>query len=402
MQIWWVHFSRIVAFFVIGVGCGCDSATLLTFETRGADQLRPVAIVIFDTNLEPGNYTARDHTGKHASMQVDQSGTATMLMSRAHPDVVMRWTVSHDPDLSSDVKADETDNQIVFRVQGRSLASYHISAGQMPRIGIREIYRRDGYLHPLWTPNGRIVTDDYPPDHLHHHGIWAAWTRTRFQGQSPDFWNMGAGSGRVEVERIDTVWSGSVHAGLHAMHRYVSLVGEEVTVLHESWQMNVYRTSVAANILDLKLTQTTATDSALLLMEHHYGGVGVRGHRDWAEKDAVEFFTSEGLTRENGNATRARWAHIGGVIEGQYAGISVLSHPMNHEAPQPIRIHPTQPFLNFAPTQSGAFQIRSDEPAIWRYRLIIHDGRFDPKLVEALWNDYANPLTVRIIRASSS
>ena len=58
-----------------------------------------------------------------------------------------------------------------------------------------------------------MVTDDYPPDHFHHHGIWFAWTKTEFEGRHPDFWNVADGTGRVEFVAVDQTWSGSVHAG---------------------------------------------------------------------------------------------------------------------------------------------------------------------------------------------
>ncbi|GIT77905.1 MAG: hypothetical protein Ct9H300mP32_2870 [Verrucomicrobiota bacterium] len=39
------------------------------------------------------------------------------------------------------------------------------------------------------------ITDDYPHNHKHHHGIWFPWTNTIFEGRKPDFWNMGNGTG---------------------------------------------------------------------------------------------------------------------------------------------------------------------------------------------------------------
>ena len=76
--------------------CGGDA--LLTFETTGGDQLRPLAIVTFEADLEKGTYIARDHTGKRADLQVDGDGRATFLMSRALPGATTRWTVRLDQD----------------------------------------------------------------------------------------------------------------------------------------------------------------------------------------------------------------------------------------------------------------------------------------------------------------
>ena len=65
--------------------------------------------------------------------------------------------------------------------------AYQAEPGEFPRANIKEAFRRGGYLHPIHAPNGRVVTDDFPPNHIHHHGVWWAWTKTEFQGRQPDF-----------------------------------------------------------------------------------------------------------------------------------------------------------------------------------------------------------------------
>ena len=381
---------------------GCSEDGLIIFETVGADQLRPVSIVTFDTNLQPGDYVAQDHTGKIVPLQVDLDGTATLMMMRVLPRSVTRWNVHHGGTQEHAVIAHATEDQIHFVSAGKSVANYHITKDNPTNSEIPAIYHRSGYLHPVWTPSDRVLTDDYPPDHRHHHGIWAAWTKTIFQGRNPDFWNMGNGSGRVELQRLDRVWSGSVLAGLHAHHHYIDMSGDSMVVaLDESWKMKVYRTYGDQHIFDLNLTQSLATDSILVLKEHRYGGVGFRGNRAWKTEDGSDFFTSEGRTRDDGHGTRSRWVHIGGHVDDQYAGIAILSHPDNYESPQPVRIHPTEPFFNFAPTQAGPFSITDQQPMVWKYRFITYDGPHDQTLLEALWQDFASPLSVRVIRRLS-
>src|SRR5207249_828452 len=38
-------------------------------------------------------------------------------------------------------------------------------------------FQRGGYIAPVRTPSGKVLTDDYPPNHKHHHGIWFPWTK---------------------------------------------------------------------------------------------------------------------------------------------------------------------------------------------------------------------------------
>lgn len=398
----WFHFQRITALVLLVLGAGCDPAALLIFEVTGADHLRPLAMVTFDTDLEPGGYAAHSQTGENVPLQVDQEGRATLLIQNILPGEVTKWTVHKEAESVHSVTAERGEDQILFRANGREVTAYRFAKGEMPSTNIPEVYRRDGYLHPVRAPSGTGITDDYPPDHIHHHDIWAAWTNTIFQGRTPDFWNMGRATGRVEVASLNRVWNGSVFAGLEARHRYVDMMAEkEVTVLHESWNLRVYGIPVELNMIDLTLIQTAATDSTLLLPVHRYGGVGVRRHRSWVGEEGVEFVTSEGRTRADGHATRARWCHVGGRVAGQQVGIAVLSHPENQEAPQPMRIHPAEPFFNFAPTQASELSITPDAPAVWKYRYVTYDGPHDTAFLDALWEDYPNPLTVQIIRSSS-
>ena len=93
-----------------------------------------------------------------------------------------------------------------MRVGGKPVLRYQADKIP-PRPDITAEFHRGGYLHPLFTPSGVLVTDDYPKDHKHHHGIWTAWTSTEYEGRKPDFWNMGG-----KKARKDHVSTGDVAA----------------------------------------------------------------------------------------------------------------------------------------------------------------------------------------------
>lgn len=267
---------------------------------------------------------------------------------------------------------------------------------------VDSIYERGGYLHPVRTPSGHVVTGDYSPDHPHHHGLWSAWTKTRFRGRTPDFWNMGDGTGGVQTMALDSTWSGPVQAGLTARHRYVDRTGPApVTALYETWTLRVYRVSTGKKhpdyrLFDLAVTQTTASNSPLILPEYRYGGVAVRGPDAWYGSDNARFLTSAGRDRSDGNRSRARWTYFGGTVEGRQAGIAMLGHPTNFRAPQPLRIPPDMPYFTFAPSQLGTWRISPGRPYEAHYRFVTVDGSPDSALLDRLWTDYAHPPTVTV------
>jgi hypothetical protein len=283
------------------------------------------------------------------------------------------------------------DDALRFSIAGRELLAFQGGRGALPQ-GYDERFRRGGYLARLSTPAGLLVTDDLPPKHQHHHGVWCSWTRTVFDGRTPDFWNMGGGTGGVQAVEHSTGWSAGAWAGFTAVNRYHDLtISPPVAVLEERLAV-VMRAPLPEDpvlLVDLTVVHHCLTPQPLILPIYHYGGLGLRGHRGWDGAEAARFLTSEGRTRKDGNATRGRWCHMGGLVDGKPAGIAVLGHPQNLRAPQPLRIHPNEPFLCFAPSQLGDWRIAAGEPLVLRYRLVIADGEPDSAALERRWRDYA-------------
>lgn len=292
-----------------------------------------------------------------------------------------------------EVSAVREGRQVVFRSGTNEMARYQAEPGEFPREGIPSRYRRGGYLHPLYTPSGRLVTDDFPANHTHHHGVWSPWTKTEFEGRHPDFWNMGDGTGRVDFVSVDRVWTDPAAAGFFARHRFMDLIPTPPKVaLDETWEVRAtVRTEPwPAYQLDWVTTQRCATSSPLILPEYHYGGLGLRGNWGWNGASNGFYLASGGETnRVRINAARSRWFWMGGPVEGGIAGIAVLCHPGNFRFPQPMRLHPTEPFFCYAPQQMGSMEIRPGEPYVARYRLVLMDGHPEAVDMEALWTGYA-------------
>jgi hypothetical protein len=347
----------------------------------------------------PGMYALRDAKGQTVPLQVDANGVGWFVLDDLKAGATREYTIEPGkaPPPAGVAATREGDDVRVAR-GGRPIFQYRGGPGVLPEADIKPAFRRGGYLHPVQTPSGTVVTDDYPPDHRHHHGVWFAWTKTEFQGRTPDFWNMGDGKAKVEFESLEDSWSGPVHAGLRARHAYVDLSGAApVVALKESWQARAYAVGQAGrplHLFDLELTQSPAPGAPLVLPEYHYGGLAIRGRREWDGKANASFLTSEGKDRSNGHATRARWCHLSGRTEGGVAGAAVLGHPHNFRAPEPLRIHPDNPFFCFAPSQLGRWEISA--PHVARYRFVVQDGPPDPKELDRLWNDYAEPPQVTL------
>ncbi|MCC5932235.1 MAG: PmoA family protein [Cyclobacteriaceae bacterium] len=383
--------------FIAMLSCGSGKEITGHIDIEISEFNRPLAIISFECPVE-GDIYLEDEAGNTLPVQVDEMGLGRAILSDIKAGVNYRYKVKKSDLTAEKVIIKSKEEHITFTYKSKPIAVYQ-SKGQLPE-GVDSVYFRGGYVHPVYSPSGKIITDDYAWNHLHHHGIWTAYARTVFQGRTPDFWNMGGKKGKVDFKESGSIEEGPVYAVMESLHFYEDLSGEvPVVALNEGWQLKVYavegNSDKSFHVFDLKIDQECATDSTLFLPNYHYGGLGFRGHEAWNGEDSTFFLTSAGRTRSDGHATQSDWCHIGGYIDGQLAGISIFSNPANFRHPQSMRIHPNEPFFCYSPSQEGLWMIKPGEKYEARYRFMVYDGDPDIQLIQAMWQDYATPLKVK-------
>jgi len=291
-----------------------------------------------------------------------------------------------------------------IRHSGLKVLQYRYGIVEPPTADIPNIYARSGYIHPIWTPEGLIVSDDFSPLYPHHRGLWFAWTKSRYKDRTPDFWNLHKGTGAVRHDELEDIWEGPVFAGFRAAHGYIDFsASSQEEVLNELWEVKVHAAAGPEEgffIFDVLSLQNCASDALLELPEYHYGGMAFRGARNWTP-EAMEVLTSEGLDREGGDGSRADWCLISGELDGGKGGLLLMSHPGNFRAPQPLRVHPGMPYFTFAPQSLGDMEIEPGRPYLSRYRVVVFNDEWTLDRIQALWDDYANPPRIKIVKGGN-
>ncbi len=285
------------------------------------------------------------------------------------------------------LKSVQADGDIVVTHDEAPVLRYRGALVPAPP-GRGPLFSRSGYLHPVHAPNGAVVTDDFPDDHPHQRGVFFAWTKTAVAGLEPDFWNLGAGKGRIRstAARLKD-------RGLAATHAWEMHRGEAwEAVMDETWEVSVVpprfndpRAADAAYVFDLTSRQKPRL--RIDLPEYRYGGMAVRGARDWMiDRKRLTVLTSEGKNLATADASRARWIDMSGAIgEGLEAGIALLEHPSNLGAPNMLRVPPDHPYSVFSPPKAGPVTLDAGKEYVFRYRLIAHNGPADPVRLETEW-----------------
>jgi hypothetical protein len=308
------------------------------------------------------------------------------------------------------VTCNDDGKRLRLQVGDRPVLDYHTATVDSPG-GMDLCFRRSGQIHPLFTPAGGVVSDDFPPDHAHQHGVFFAWVNTTFEGRHLDFWNQKELTGRIEHAATLGTTSGLVFAQFQVKLRHDDTTAPDgpKPVLDEVWTVRAYNVRDVF-LVDLESRQTCAGASPLTINKYHYGGMGLRGNRDWfdpsvkgnsppdpARSGQSDFLTSEGKDRATGNHTRPAWVDLAGRVGASPAGVALLDHPDNFRFPQPVRLHPNKPYFCFAPMVEGSFEIAPGRPYVSHYRFVVHDGLPDARELERLWHDYAEPPVARVV-----
>jgi len=404
-----VVFGLVVVLACSGVVFGEEGVATIIVDAGGYDRVdTPVSVSLDGVPLGPG---------EGAFMLVEKVGgeTATypvQLEAGSEPRlwfVVSGKTKAGTRRTFSLVKAGKakwpgvtvakTDEHLDLVHQGDKVLRYNHAIVPPPE-GQDKLYERSGFIHPLWSTKGTVLTNIHPADHIHHLGIWMPWTHTEFEGKAVDFWNLKGGQGTVRFNRFLSATRGPVYGGFQAEQEHVVLKtdeGEKV-VLNEVWDVRVFNVGGRKKgywIWDFVSTQRCVADSPLKQVKYRYGGFGYRATGEWDEGNA-EYLTSEGKNRKNGHTTRARWCDTSGEIDG-WEGITFYSHPENFQHPEPMRIWPEgQVFFNWAPGQATDWEMKPGVDHVFRYRMYVHDGKITVPAAERIWQDYAEPPKVTI------
>ncbi len=392
----------------------CDEMPELHFRVQADEFDLPIGPINLDLPVQMASYEyfhLRDEsTGNRVPIQKSGEEAAIFIL----PEKLKKGesaTFILSPDKKNrpfqGVGLRHTESDLEISIDSRPLLNYNLAVKNPPE-GSPEYYKRSGFIHPLYSPEGQIVTNDFPKDHMHQHGIFFAWVNTTFRGQKTDFWNQHQKTGTVShVEVIDTL-SGPVFAQFTCRLQQEAFLDSSVNstpALDEIWQVRVYHI-LDKTLVDISSTFTASTEDTLFINEYHYGGMAYRGPEVWFDKDYNSstdsarnylgigkggFMTSEGKTRIDGNHSRPKWVDMHGEIDEKVVGISFLDHPANFRYPQPVRLHPSMPYFSFSPMVLGPFHIGPDDIYRSQYRILVHMGKPVAKEIDNYWEMYAHP-----------
>ena len=300
----------------------------------------------------------------------------------------------------------KADGNITLYADQSPVFSYRYET-MFPPTGVDPLFKRSGFIHPLWSPKGEMLSRVQPPDHYHHYGIWGPWTLTHIGDREVDFWNLKKGEGTVKFAGFLSEITGSVFSGLRVLQQHIDFgaKGEDQIAMNEVLDVRVWNSSKGVWIIDYTTAINTPLNEGIMLDAYRYGGgIGYRATEKWTKENCT-VLTSEGKTRREADGSTARWCIVEGesaVDEGR-SGILFMSLPANRDHPAQMRVWPLDGnggrgdlYFEFTPIRHQSWNLKNGNDYVLKYRMIVFDGRMDKETAEMYWRSFSGAPVIQI------
>lgn len=281
----------------------------------------------------------------------------------------------------------DTSKTLEYRMDGKHLFTYNYATVYPPQ-GVDSVYKRSGFIHPLRTLEGEVLTNCSPSDHRHHFGLWYAWTKTTFEGKEIDFWNLNKRQGTVRFRRFADVRPKGFSAELD--HVAYPDSPQEKVAMTEQLSIRLGKAGQQGYYIDYRTTLRCATSAPVVLECHRYGGICIRVTENW-NGQKTEMLTSEGLDRNKAEGSKARWCYFQKQNGTDDACILIVPYPSNLNYPEPLRVWDEKAnnsrgdlMWNFSPTKHQPFTLHPGKELHLSYRIYVLDEAIDASTAETL------------------
>jgi hypothetical protein len=291
---------------------------------------------------------------------------------------------------SSQITVIESDEGYLFRESDSPILFY-----QRAPKSFNGGYTRNNYIHPLWTLDGEILTEDGPEDHLHQRGVFWAWHQT-YAGETRlgDAWacsdfiwdvteaDIQDGPGVSKILSVTVYWKSPDWTDEDGAPKPV--VEERTRLVVHPAQRNYRAVDVEIGLRALERDVTIGGSED----EKGYGGFSARIKMP----EDLSFMTSGGQVEPQTIQVEAGpWIDFSGTFgqSNQESGLAILVHPSNPGDITKWILRKQGSMQNPVFPGREPVTIPQQDPILLKYRLIIHRGSTEDLDLEALYQDYA-------------
>ena len=226
------------------------------------------------------------------------------------------------------------------------------------------------YFHPIYTPNGSIVTDDAPGDCPYHHGLCFAWEDVDGVNYCRETDCDESERGRiVHQEFRDKVANG------HSAH--VRIVNDWVAPndsksIEEICRIKVHQPQEDRQLIDLEYNFCAQSRDVSIGVSPESQGLCFRGtEMEYRKVTNSEY--SIGQSEVSGKA--AKWCSLNGVLSDEAVGVAIFDHPSNLGHPTPfLALDDSIGFVATTFAFAKPHTIAAGETLSLQYRIVVYLG----------------------------
>ena len=242
--------------------------------------------------------------------------------------------------------------------------------------GIDPVQTRSCYIHPLYSLDGKPLTDDFPADHLHHHGLFWTWPVVKTRGQDTQTWHpANLRQHFLRWIKLETHDSGATLG----VEKVWKLNGKKV-VAKEGVTLKVHPLDAFGRAVDLELI-FEAVGGPLELsgapdQNKGYGGLTLRGAPVFK---GLPVRTDKGEFGGEQNNVKLRWADL----SAGEAGVAIFVSPDHPDFPPAWVLRTSYAgLLNVSWPGLKSVLLHPEKPITLRYRLHIHRGNMPASQIQ--------------------
>ena len=282
---------------------------------------------------------------------------------------------------------EKTDDGAWIQEDGKKVLFYQAKTkskdGKFPRAD---------YFHPLYGIDGVELTEDFPKDHLHHHGIFWAWHQVIIgEKKIGDAWVSEDFDWDVQNVEQGAKKDGSISLNTKTFWKsplWKDRNGNIVPFLEENARFIVYAKTDNFRVIDFEISllalepdlKIGGSDDA-----KGYGGFSVR----MKMPEDIKFTSNNGeVTPTVGPVNAGPWMDVSGSLakDGGNAGIVMMCHPDNPMFPEKWILRKKGSMQNPAYPGRQPVLISNKKATNLKYRLVVYKGKLSTKVINDLFN----------------
>lgn len=237
-----------------------------------------------------------------------------------------------------------------------------------------EAAKRACYLHPVYAPDGTLLSEAFNKDHPHHRGISWMWPDVTFDGKKGDMW-MCKGDYQDRFVAWKARETSPQQARLAVENGWFDgdrrFVKEDVEIVVHGVVSNRRTLDFTLRFEALeKPVQIVGTSEG----KKGFGGFAFR----FAPRDggaaATQIRTDAGPTPKDEVLGHHAWAEVSGTFQGHAAGGRVEEDAANPAAPNGWLIRHGFGFLNVSYPGREPITLEPGRPLVLKYRVLLFAG----------------------------